>query len=47
MCESVLESQEEVIVRKPEADEVGSDDYDKAALYAIGANVDLYGRFSQ
>ena len=32
LSESVLESQEEIIVRKPEADKVGSDDYDKAAV---------------
>ena len=32
MSESVLESQDEVIVRKPEVDEEGNDGYDKAAL---------------
>ena len=42
MSESALESLDEVIVRKLEVDEVGSDCYDKAALDDIGYNADLY-----
>ena len=38
MSEFVPESQDEVIVRKPEADEEGSDGFDRAALDDIGYN---------
>ena len=43
-CESVLilESQDEVIARKPETDEEGSDGYDKAALDDLAHNAGLH-----
>ena len=41
MSEAVLESQDDVITRKPKRQETGSDD-DKQALDDIGYNADLY-----
>ena len=42
MSESVLESQDEVLTRKPEGEETGNDDDKQAALDDIGYNADLY-----
>ena len=42
MRDSIMEDQDDLIVRKPECDEVGSELNAKAALEDVGHNADLY-----
>ena len=42
MRDSIMEDQDDLIVRKPEYDEVGSELNAKAALEDVGHNADLY-----
>ena len=42
MTDSVMEDQDDLIVRQPEWDEVGSEVNTKAALEDVGHNADLY-----
>ena len=42
MRDSIMEDQDDLIVRKPECDEVGSEVNTKAALEDVGHNADLY-----
>ena len=42
MRESIMEDQDEFIMRKSGGDEAGSEASDKAALEDIGHNADLY-----
>ena len=42
MRDSIMEDQDDLIVRKPERDEVGSELNAKAALEDVGHNADLY-----
>ena len=42
MRDSIMEDQDDLIIRKPECDEVGSELNAKAALEDVGQNADLY-----
>ena len=42
MRDSIMEDQDDLIVREPECDEVGSELNAKAALEDVGHNADLY-----
>ena len=42
MRDSIMEDQDELIIRKPERDELGSELIAKAALDDVGHNADLY-----
>ena len=47
MRDSIMEDQDDLIVRKPERDEVGSELNAKAALEDVGHNADLYIAYCQ
>ena len=42
MRDSIMEDQDDLILRKPECDEVGSELNAKAAVEDVGHNADLY-----
>ena len=42
MRDSIMEDQDDLIIRKPECDELGSELNAKAALEDVGHNADLY-----